>query len=142
MLKWFRKMGDWALPPAVQGPVGLKVDSDFAPEPEFWRTLFGLGSDGKIYTLDASDAKRLRPVILRDPRAVRNEQIVAEARRRRAAREEHLPITVIPHGMTEFEPALPEAEILAPAPRPVPDWIEADVIVMPPRGPGDDGHDK
>src|ERR1700730_13856774 len=103
MLKWFRtKMGDWALPPAVQDPAGLKIDADFAPpEPGFWQTLFGVGSDGRVYTMDAADHKRLRPIILRDPRAVRNEEIAAEARRRRAAREGHLPISIIPHGREE-----------------------------------------
>jgi hypothetical protein len=46
-----------------------------------------------------------------------------------------LPITIIDG--REFEPALPEAEILPPAPRPAPDFVEWDDIVMPPGGAGD-----
>jgi hypothetical protein len=143
MLKWFRtKMGDWALP-AAQGPVGLKVDADFAPEqPGLLKTLFGWGSDARLYTLSSEDAKRLRPIILRDPRAIRNEEIVAAARRRRAARDGDLPIKII-GGMPEEYEALPQAEILPPVPRPVPDPVdwEGD-IVMPLRGAGDGGRDK
>jgi hypothetical protein len=139
MLKLFRR----ALPPAVQGPGGLQRDQDFVPpERSFWRTLFGIGSDGRIYELDAGDAKRLRPQILRDPRALRNEEAVAAARRRRAARGDHLPITVIPNGMTEFELELPPAEILQPVPRPRPELVEVDDIVMPPRGAVDGGLDR
>ena len=61
-MKWFRtRMGDWALPPAVQVPAGLKVDADFAPpEPGFWGTLFARGSDGRIYTMSPADRKRSR----------------------------------------------------------------------------------
>jgi hypothetical protein len=130
------------LPPAVQDPAGLKIDSDFAPpEHGFLQTLLGRGSDGKIYELDAADHRKLRPIILRSERAVRNEQIAAEARQRRARGGDHLPITIIGDG--EFEPALPPAKILPPVPRPVPEPIEWDGdIIMPPTGAGDGGHDK
>jgi hypothetical protein len=139
-----RMFKDWLdpLPPVAQGPAGVKVDSDFAPpEPGFWQTLLALGSDGRIYEMGPADRKRLqRPIILRDPRAVRNEEIVAAARQRRARGENAAPITII--GGREYEPALPEAEILPPVPRPVQDWVEWDDIAMPPRGAGDGGHDK
>jgi hypothetical protein len=139
MVKWLRR----SLPPSVQAPTGQQRDQDFTPpERSFWRILFGMGSDRKIYTIDAADAKRLRPVILRDPRAVRNEEIAAEAQRRRAAREDPLPITVIPNGVTEFELELPPATVLPPVPRPTPDWVETDVIEPPRRGGGDGGQDK
>jgi hypothetical protein len=136
------KMGEWALPPAVQGPAGLKVDADFAPpEPGFWQTLLALGSDGRIYELPPEDRKRLlRPIILRDPRAVRNEEIVAAARQRRARGENAVPISII-GAWREFEPALPQAEILPPMPRPTPDFVDWDDIVMP-SGAGGAGHDK
>jgi hypothetical protein len=132
VLKWFRtKMGDWALPPAVQDSTGLKIDADFAPEPPgFWVTLLGIGSDGRIYTMDGADHKRLRPIILRDPRAVRNEEIAARARAARGGTD--APITIIGDGR-EYEPTLSQAEILPTAPRPTPDWVEWDNIVMPPK---------
>ena len=139
MLKWFRtRMGDWALPPAAQDPAGLQRDQDFAPsEPGFWQTLLGRGSDGRLYEMSPSDRKRLqRPIILRDPRAVRNEEIAAAARQRRARDGD---LIIIGDGR-EFEPSLPQAEILPPTPRPVPDWVEVDNIVMPSGGPKDGGH--
>jgi hypothetical protein len=144
MRSFVKTLKDWLSdPPAVQGSAGLKIDSDFAPpEPGFWQTLFGIGSDGRVYIMDAADHKRLRPIILRDPGSIRNEEVAAEARQRRAARGgNHLPITIIGDGR-EFEPALSEAEMLPPAPRPAPDFVEWDDIVMPPRGAGDGGQDK
>jgi hypothetical protein len=134
-----RMFKDWLSDPlpSAQGPAGLKVDSDFAPPaPGLLKTLFGWGSDGRLYTLSSEDAKRLRPIILRDPRAVRNEEIAARARAARGG--PNAPITIIGDGR-EFEPALPEAEILRPVPRPSPDWVEWDDIVMPPGGAGDGG---
>jgi hypothetical protein len=137
-----RMFKDWLdpLPPVAQGPAGLKVDSDFAPpEPGLLGTLFAWGSDGRVYTMDAADHKRLRPIILRSERAVKNEQAVAAARQRRARGENAAPITIISDGR-EYEPALPQAEILPPAPRPAPDWVDWDT--MPSGGAGDGGHDK
>jgi hypothetical protein len=139
MRSFTKTLKDWLSDPlAVQAPIGLKVDADFnPPQPGFWGTLLGVGSDGKVYTMDAAAHKRLRPIILRDPRAVRNEEIAAAARQRRADRGgDHLPITIIPYGMEEYEP-LPEASILPPAPRPALDWVEWDDIIMPPQGAGD-----
>jgi hypothetical protein len=139
-----RMLKDWLdpLPSAVQAPAGLQRDQDFAPEqPSFWGTLFGIGSDGRVYTMDAADHKRLRPIILRDPRAIKNELTAAAARQRRARGGDYLPITIIGHGR-EYEPALPQAEMLPPEPRPAPDLVEWDDIVMPPGGAADGGQDK
>jgi hypothetical protein len=144
-MRFFTRMfKDWLSdPPAIQRPAGLKIDSDFAPpEPGFWQTLFGIGSDGRVYTMDAADHKRLRPVVLRDPRAIKNEAIAAAARQRRASRSGDLPITIIPYGREEYEPTLAHAEILPPVPRPAPDaglgegW---DFIEMPGGGDGRGG---
>jgi hypothetical protein len=132
--KIFRDWLNEPLPPAAQGPAGLKVDSDFNPPAGFWGTLLGRGSDGRIYTMNASDAKRLRPIILRSERAVKNEEIAARARAARNRTD--VPISIIRDRPEEFEPLL-EAEILPAAPRPVPDWIETDVIEPPRQGGGD-----
>jgi hypothetical protein len=134
----FKDWLDDPLSPSVQGPTGLQRDQGFEPEPDgFWATLLGRGSDGRLYEVSPSDRKRLqRPVILRDPRAVRNEEIAAAARQRRA-RDGDLIIIGVDR---EYEPGLPQAEILPPAPRPVPAWIEVDNIVMPSGGPKDGGH--
>jgi hypothetical protein len=126
---------DWLdpLPPVAQGPAGLKVDSDFAPpEPGLLKTLFGWGSDGRLYEMSSADHKRLRPIILRDPRALRNEEIAARARAARGGNA--APITIISD--REFEPALLQAEILPPAPRPAPDFVDWDDIIMPAPGCG------
>jgi hypothetical protein len=138
-----RMFKDWLdpLPSIAQDPAGLKIDSDFAPPvPGLLKTLFGWGSDGRLYEMSPADHKRLRPIILRDPRGLRNEEIAA---RRRAARRggTDAPITIISDGR-EYEPALPQAEILPPAPRPAPDWVDWDDITMPSGGAGDGGHDK
>jgi hypothetical protein len=137
MLKWFRtKMGDWALPSAVQGAAGLKVDADFnPPQAGFWGTLLGRGSDGRIYELDVGDARRLRPVILRDPRALRNERLKAE----RLARRPRPAVIILGGDDAEPEPTL-RAQILPPPPRPVPEPVEWNDIVFLPRSDG--GHDK
>ena len=79
MFNLFRKN---RLPPVIQRAAGLQRDRDFnPPEPSFLETLFGYGSDGRIYVMDAADQRRLRPVFLPDPRAERNREIS----RRRAA---------------------------------------------------------
>jgi hypothetical protein len=136
-----RMLKDWLDPlsPTVQPATGLQCDQDFAPpEPGFWQASVGRGSDGRLYEMSPADHKRLRPIILRSERAIRNEEIAAKARAARRGGD-HLPISIIPYGgREEFEPSPPEAEILPPVPRPVPDWVEWDDIVMPPRGAGDD----
>jgi hypothetical protein len=43
-------------------------------------TALARGSDGRVYYMGAGDRERLRPIFLRNPRAVRNER---EAARRR-----------------------------------------------------------
>jgi hypothetical protein len=74
------------LPPAVQPPTGLRRDADFLPpERGFWSTLFGRGSDGRLYELPPEDQKRIRPVFLRSKRAVRNEQIASARQAARGA---------------------------------------------------------
>jgi hypothetical protein len=68
------RIGPWLpdLAPAEQ-PTGGIAEA----EPAFSR-----GSDGRVYYMGAGDRERLRPIFLRDPRAVRNER---EATRRRSS---------------------------------------------------------
>lgn len=78
------------LPPVVQYARGLERDADFnPPELSFWErvTLVAWGSDGRRYELPPEDARRLRPILLRDPRAVRNEKLAADRASRRARGE-------------------------------------------------------
>jgi hypothetical protein len=137
MRSFMKTLKDWlGDPPASQGSAGLKVDSDFAPpESGFWGTLLGRGSDGRIYELDAVDARRLRPTILRDERALRNERLKAE----RLARRPRPAVIILGGDDAEPEPLL-RAKILPPAPRPVPEPVEWDDIVFLPRSDG--GHGK
>jgi hypothetical protein len=141
-MKSFTKIfRDWLSEPqpAIQSPHGLAVDADFnPPEPGFWGTLLGRGSDGRIYELDSVDARRLRPVVLRDERAIRNERLKAE----RLARRPRPAVIILGGDDAEPEPALPRAKILPAGKRPVPDFVDWDDIAMPPRGAGDGGHDK
>lgn len=72
------------LPPAVQHAPGLQRDQDFnPPEAGVLERLFGIGSDGRVYTVSAADQRRLRPILLRDERALRNEAIARERAKRR-----------------------------------------------------------
>jgi hypothetical protein len=73
------KMGEWSLPPAVQPPIGQARDQDFAPpEPGIVEQIVGYWRGQWVYL-----EKPPRPIILRDPRAVENERIARERRRRR-----------------------------------------------------------
>jgi len=128
----FRK-SEWA--PAVQSATGLQIDADFAAP----TTTFGIlraWFNGRIYEMDEADQKRLRPVWVRDPRAVRNEQFKAE---RRAQRQRGSMIISLDDD-DEHDPYLPPAEIMPPAPRggtAIPGDDIGDWIVMPPEGAGD-----
>jgi hypothetical protein len=73
------KMGDWALPPVEQPSVGQARDQDFAPpEPSFTEQIVSHWRGHRVYL-----EKPPRPIILRDPRAVKNERIARERRRQR-----------------------------------------------------------
>jgi hypothetical protein len=77
--------------PAVQGPIGLRVDDDFrAPEPGIVERFAGYWRGHPVYRERAP-----KPVWIRDPRAVANEKTVAERRR---ARQGDAPISFIDDG--------------------------------------------
>lgn len=88
MFNRIRKMiAAQGLPPAVQPARGLHADAAFnKPEPGILETLFGWGSDGRAYEMDAKDQRRLRPTYLKSERTIRNEQLAA--RRAAAVRRE------------------------------------------------------
>jgi hypothetical protein len=72
------------LPPTMQGPIGSKADQEWASgSPSIIQTLLGWGSDNKVYSLPPADQRRLRPILLRDERALKNEAIARERARRR-----------------------------------------------------------
>jgi len=114
------------MPPAPRG--GTAIPGDDIGD---W-----IGFNGRIYEMDEADQKRLRPVWVRDPRAVRNEQFKAE---RRAQRQRGSMIISLDDD-DEHDPYLPPAEIMPPAPRggtAIPGDDIGDWIVMPPEGAGD-----
>jgi hypothetical protein len=65
------RIGPWLPDLPTEQPTGGIAEA----EPTLSR-----GSDGRVYYMGAGDRERLRPIFLRDPRAVRNER---EAARRR-----------------------------------------------------------
>jgi hypothetical protein len=117
------------------GPIGLLRDADFAPrEPSIWGRLFARGSDGRTYWIDEQDARRLRPIVIRDPRAVANER--AKVDRLERLRRAGAPL-VFDEFSGEYELAPPRAQLLPPAPRGQPqDPYEGDFIIFP-DGAGD-----
>jgi hypothetical protein len=134
MVNWFRRTRP---PMRSGGAVGLKRDADFAPRgPSVFGRLFARGSDGRAYWMDERDAKRLRPTITRDPRAVANEK--AKAERLDRLRRAGAPL-VLDESTGEYELEPPNPEILPAAKRPAPDaGLDVDWI-MPP-GAASGGH--
>jgi hypothetical protein len=78
-------------PPAAQGPIGLKIDQDFAaPDPGIVERFAGYWRGHPIYRERAP-----RPIWIRSERAIANEKAAAERRR---ARGGDAPIWIIDDG--------------------------------------------
>jgi hypothetical protein len=78
--------------PTVQGPIGLKIDQDFAePQPGIIERFVGHWRGHPVYRERAP-----KPIWIRDPRVVANEKAAAERRR---ARHGNAPISFVDDGV-------------------------------------------
>jgi hypothetical protein len=81
-----RALSTPSLPPVAQVSRGLERDADFRPpEPGIFERLFGIGSDGRTYTMSVEDQRRLRPIYLKSERTLQNERIAAARAARRSS---------------------------------------------------------
>jgi hypothetical protein len=79
MMNWFRR----GRLPAGAAPQQHGQQHDHVAEAE---PTFSRGSDGRVYYMGASDRERLRPIFLRDPRALKEEARLRSLRRDRHSR--------------------------------------------------------